>query len=202
MNHNNKPLTDRHPGGAPGPAGVWFHVSCSYKLHWTPLWKSGQGQSERWVWMFAFLLSLRCSLSHCEHGGSCSQSWSTFHCNCSTTGYSGATCHSCKGPKLCLVVVVLYVTHTARALFAHVLPLTTHPAAVQVEVPADVAAVEGQAEIKPLCRNHTCARSWERVDTRKERETERRRRCKRGRWRGIKAFYAALMWKRLARIQM
>ncbi|XP_027129319.1 contactin-associated protein-like 4 [Larimichthys crocea] len=36
----------------------------------------------------------RCSLSHCEHGGSCSQSWSTFHCNCSNTGYSGATCHS------------------------------------------------------------------------------------------------------------
>uniref|UniRef100_A0A8C9ZN58 Contactin associated protein like 3 n=1 Tax=Sander lucioperca TaxID=283035 RepID=A0A8C9ZN58_SANLU len=36
----------------------------------------------------------RCSPSHCEHGGSCSQSWSTFHCNCSSTGYSGATCHS------------------------------------------------------------------------------------------------------------
>uniref|UniRef100_A0A668T4E3 Contactin associated protein like 3 n=1 Tax=Oreochromis aureus TaxID=47969 RepID=A0A668T4E3_OREAU len=36
----------------------------------------------------------RCSPSHCEHGGSCSQSWSTFHCNCSGTGYSGATCHS------------------------------------------------------------------------------------------------------------
>ncbi|KAF3841800.1 hypothetical protein F7725_023751 [Dissostichus mawsoni] len=36
----------------------------------------------------------RCSLSHCEHGGSCSQSWSSFHCNCSDTGYSGATCHS------------------------------------------------------------------------------------------------------------
>ncbi|KAM9345307.1 contactin-associated protein-like 4 [Symphorus nematophorus] len=36
----------------------------------------------------------RCSLSHCEHGGSCSQSWSTFHCNCMGTGYSGATCHS------------------------------------------------------------------------------------------------------------
>lgn len=35
-----------------------------------------------------------------------------------------------------MVVVVLYVTHAARALFAHVLPLTTHPAAVQVEVPA------------------------------------------------------------------
>nr|XP_033956820.1 contactin-associated protein-like 4 [Pseudochaenichthys georgianus] len=36
----------------------------------------------------------RCSLSHCEHGGGCSQSWSSFHCNCSDTGYSGATCHS------------------------------------------------------------------------------------------------------------
>ncbi|XP_038593693.1 contactin-associated protein-like 4 [Micropterus salmoides] len=36
----------------------------------------------------------RCSPSHCEHGGSCSQSWSTFHCNCSSTGYSGATCQS------------------------------------------------------------------------------------------------------------
>ncbi|XP_051972805.1 contactin-associated protein-like 5 isoform X2 [Xyrauchen texanus] len=36
----------------------------------------------------------RCFPSHCEHGGKCSQSWSTFHCNCSYTGYSGATCHS------------------------------------------------------------------------------------------------------------
>ncbi|XP_075960283.1 contactin-associated protein-like 4 [Anarhichas minor] len=36
----------------------------------------------------------RCSQSHCEHGGSCSQSWSTFHCNCSGTGYNRATCHS------------------------------------------------------------------------------------------------------------
>ncbi|KAM8859383.1 contactin-associated protein-like 4 isoform 2-T7 [Spinachia spinachia] len=36
----------------------------------------------------------RCSQSHCEHGGSCRQSWSNFHCNCSGTGYGGATCHS------------------------------------------------------------------------------------------------------------
>uniref|UniRef100_A0A9J8AXI7 Contactin associated protein like 3 n=1 Tax=Cyprinus carpio carpio TaxID=630221 RepID=A0A9J8AXI7_CYPCA len=36
----------------------------------------------------------RCSPSRCEHGGRCSQSWSTFHCNCSATGYGGATCHS------------------------------------------------------------------------------------------------------------
>uniref|UniRef100_A0A665XEV7 Contactin associated protein like 3 n=1 Tax=Echeneis naucrates TaxID=173247 RepID=A0A665XEV7_ECHNA len=36
----------------------------------------------------------RCSPSHCEHGGRCSQSWTSFHCNCSGTGHSGATCHS------------------------------------------------------------------------------------------------------------
>ncbi|XP_046717176.1 contactin-associated protein-like 4 isoform X2 [Silurus meridionalis] len=36
----------------------------------------------------------RCSPSHCEHGGRCTQSWSTFHCDCSSTGYKGATCHS------------------------------------------------------------------------------------------------------------
>ncbi|KAG7279631.1 hypothetical protein CRUP_019368 [Coryphaenoides rupestris] len=36
----------------------------------------------------------RCSPSHCEHGGRCSESWRSFHCDCSNTGYSGATCHS------------------------------------------------------------------------------------------------------------
>uniref|UniRef100_A0A668UYN4 Contactin associated protein like 3 n=1 Tax=Oreochromis aureus TaxID=47969 RepID=A0A668UYN4_OREAU len=36
----------------------------------------------------------RCSPSPCEHGGPCSQSWTVFHCNCSDSGYSGATCHS------------------------------------------------------------------------------------------------------------
>uniref|UniRef100_A0A3B5BD72 Contactin-associated protein-like 4 n=1 Tax=Stegastes partitus TaxID=144197 RepID=A0A3B5BD72_9TELE len=36
----------------------------------------------------------RCSPSHCEHGGRCTQSWSTFHCNCSNSGYRGATCHT------------------------------------------------------------------------------------------------------------
>ncbi|XP_031414922.1 contactin-associated protein-like 4 isoform X2 [Clupea harengus] len=36
----------------------------------------------------------RCSISYCEHGGKCTQSWNTFHCNCSHTGYKGATCHS------------------------------------------------------------------------------------------------------------
>uniref|UniRef100_A0A672JUB5 Contactin associated protein like 3 n=1 Tax=Salarias fasciatus TaxID=181472 RepID=A0A672JUB5_SALFA len=36
----------------------------------------------------------RCSPSRCEHGGRCSQSWTVFHCNCSDSGYDGATCHS------------------------------------------------------------------------------------------------------------
>uniref|UniRef100_A0A3B4WS01 Contactin-associated protein-like 4 n=1 Tax=Seriola lalandi dorsalis TaxID=1841481 RepID=A0A3B4WS01_SERLL len=36
----------------------------------------------------------RCSPSRCEHGSQCSQSWTVFHCNCSDSGYTGATCHS------------------------------------------------------------------------------------------------------------
>uniref|UniRef100_A0A8C8DIJ9 Contactin associated protein 2b n=1 Tax=Oryzias sinensis TaxID=183150 RepID=A0A8C8DIJ9_9TELE len=36
----------------------------------------------------------RCVPNHCEHGGECSQTWDTFSCNCSGTGYTGATCHS------------------------------------------------------------------------------------------------------------
>ncbi|XP_041116308.1 contactin-associated protein-like 5 [Polyodon spathula] len=36
----------------------------------------------------------RCLPDDCEHGGQCSQSWSTFYCDCSGTGYTGATCHN------------------------------------------------------------------------------------------------------------
>ncbi|XP_016858805.1 contactin-associated protein-like 5 isoform X1 [Homo sapiens] len=36
----------------------------------------------------------RCLPNYCEHGGSCSQSWTTFYCNCSDTSYTGATCHN------------------------------------------------------------------------------------------------------------
>ncbi|KAM4626900.1 contactin-associated protein-like 5 [Discoglossus pictus] len=36
----------------------------------------------------------RCLPNVCEHGGECSQSWSTFYCDCRDTGYTGATCHS------------------------------------------------------------------------------------------------------------
>ncbi|KAM5263189.1 contactin-associated protein-like 4 isoform 2-T2 [Ctenodactylus gundi] len=39
-------------------------------------------------------ISDRCLPNYCEHGGACSQSWSAFHCNCTNTGYTGATCHS------------------------------------------------------------------------------------------------------------
>ncbi|KAK7830362.1 hypothetical protein U0070_018870 [Myodes glareolus] len=39
-------------------------------------------------------ISDRCLPNFCEHGGECSQSWSTFYCNCTNTGYTGATCHS------------------------------------------------------------------------------------------------------------
>uniref|UniRef100_A0A8C4EL35 Contactin associated protein-like 5a n=1 Tax=Dicentrarchus labrax TaxID=13489 RepID=A0A8C4EL35_DICLA len=48
----------------------------------------------------------RCLPNLCEHGGRCSQTWSSFSCDCSGTGYSGATCHnsiyesSCEAYKL------------------------------------------------------------------------------------------------------
>ncbi|CAH2294330.1 contactin-associated -like 4 [Pelobates cultripes] len=35
----------------------------------------------------------RCFPNYCEHGGVCSQTWNDFYCNCSSTGYMGATCH-------------------------------------------------------------------------------------------------------------
>ncbi|XP_069891740.1 contactin-associated protein-like 3 [Dipodomys merriami] len=36
----------------------------------------------------------RCFPSYCEHGGKCSQTWAAFSCDCTGTGYTGATCHS------------------------------------------------------------------------------------------------------------
>ncbi|XP_054642164.1 contactin-associated protein-like 5 isoform X1 [Dunckerocampus dactyliophorus] len=48
----------------------------------------------------------RCVPNQCEHGGLCSQTWTSFSCDCSGTGYSGATCHdsiyesSCEAYKL------------------------------------------------------------------------------------------------------
>nr|XP_024646140.1 contactin-associated protein-like 4 isoform X2 [Macaca nemestrina] len=35
----------------------------------------------------------RCLPNYCEHEGTCSQTWMAFHCDCSSTGYTGATCH-------------------------------------------------------------------------------------------------------------
>ncbi|XP_069472868.1 contactin-associated protein-like 5 [Ambystoma mexicanum] len=36
----------------------------------------------------------RCLPDYCEHGAECSQSWNTFFCDCTGTGYTGSTCHS------------------------------------------------------------------------------------------------------------
>ncbi|XP_074544491.1 contactin-associated protein-like 2 [Halichoeres trimaculatus] len=43
----------------------------------------------------------RCVPNHCEHGGSCSQTWDSFSCNCSGTGYTGATCHTSMYQQSC-----------------------------------------------------------------------------------------------------
>lgn len=44
-------------------------------------------------------LSCRCLPNYCEHDGDCSQSWNTFFCDCSGTGYTGATCHNCESTR-------------------------------------------------------------------------------------------------------
>ncbi|XP_073161131.1 contactin-associated protein-like 5 isoform X4 [Lepidochelys kempii] len=36
----------------------------------------------------------RCLPNYCEHGGKCSQSWTTFYCDCNEMGYMGETCHN------------------------------------------------------------------------------------------------------------
>ncbi|KAA0707578.1 Contactin-associated protein-like 5 [Triplophysa tibetana] len=36
----------------------------------------------------------RCLPNLCEHGGQCIQSWEQFYCDCTGTGYTGATCHN------------------------------------------------------------------------------------------------------------
>ncbi|XP_072115590.1 contactin-associated protein-like 5 [Mobula birostris] len=43
----------------------------------------------------------RCLPNYCEHGGKCSQSWTTFYCDCTGTGYTGATCHNSRYKQSC-----------------------------------------------------------------------------------------------------
>ncbi|XP_078259443.1 contactin-associated protein-like 5 [Rhinoraja longicauda] len=43
----------------------------------------------------------RCLPNYCEHGGECSQSWSTFYCDCTGTDYTGATCHNSVHEQSC-----------------------------------------------------------------------------------------------------
>lgn len=50
----------------------------------------------KWKLAIVSAPSCRCLPNYCEHGGECSQSWNTFHCNCAHTGYNGATCHNRK----------------------------------------------------------------------------------------------------------
>uniref|UniRef100_A0A8C6GZA2 Contactin associated protein-like 5C n=1 Tax=Mus spicilegus TaxID=10103 RepID=A0A8C6GZA2_MUSSI len=45
----------------------------------------------------------RCLPNYCEHGGQCAQTWTNFYCNCSDTGYTGATCHDSIYERSCEV---------------------------------------------------------------------------------------------------
>lgn len=54
-----------------------------------------------------FVSHFRCLPNYCEHGGECSQTWNSFYCNCTNTGYKGATCHYRKY-KIFLAVFVCH----------------------------------------------------------------------------------------------
>ncbi|KAK2720944.1 neurexin-4-like isoform X1 [Artemia franciscana] len=43
----------------------------------------------------------RCDPNPCEHGGICRQSSSSFTCNCTNSGYTGAVCHTAAYPLSC-----------------------------------------------------------------------------------------------------
>lgn len=44
----------------------------------------------------------KCTPNPCQHGGICLQTWNTFRCDCSQTGYGGAVCHTSEHPLSCL----------------------------------------------------------------------------------------------------
>ncbi len=53
------------------------------------------------------LFFFRCMPNHCEHGGRCSQTWDGFTCSCDGTGYTGATCHTCKNAFGCIFFIII-----------------------------------------------------------------------------------------------
>ncbi|KTF81564.1 hypothetical protein cypCar_00012130 [Cyprinus carpio] len=50
----------------------------------------------------------RCLPILCEHGGQCIQSWDQFYCDCSGTGYTGATCHNWQMILVCCLTKTIY----------------------------------------------------------------------------------------------
>lgn len=69
-----------------------------------------------------FHFSGRCLYNFCEHGSRCSQTWSSFTCDCTGTGYSGATCHNCRSAQWIPtfqthLLFIYYVRFTAHTVF-------------------------------------------------------------------------------------
>lgn len=49
----------------------------------------------------------RCNPNPCKHNGTCNQNADEFLCDCSTTGYTGAVCHTCKFKTVILLIKTL-----------------------------------------------------------------------------------------------
>ena len=54
------------------------------------------GSNKHMVTIGSCKIKDRCTPNPCEHGGTCTQDWHNFFCDCEQTGYKGQVCHVCK----------------------------------------------------------------------------------------------------------
>lgn len=69
-------------------------VDGNYKLPTD--WKEGEYCCKGDVVFDACHMTDRCNPNPCKHSGVCKQNSLEFYCDCQSTGYAGAVCHTCK----------------------------------------------------------------------------------------------------------
>lgn len=59
------------------------------------------GSNKHMVTIGSCKIKDRCTPNPCEHGGTCTQDWHNFFCDCEQTGYKGQVCHVSSYPLSC-----------------------------------------------------------------------------------------------------
>lgn len=80
----------------------------------------------------------RCMPNHCEHGGRCKQTWDSFSCTCDGTGYTGATCHTCKYASASAVRIAWCLLCAGTFLTPHLNITMLYPLCSCLILPASV----------------------------------------------------------------